>query len=435
MTHDRHARHDRAVVPQSELQREWRAVLASVLGVAFGMSAMGLTYTLGAFVKPLTQEFGWSRQDVFSVTVFATLAVVPASLLAGWIVDRYGVRRLVIGSQLGLGAVFMMMGVLIDGLRMLYLLYFLLPALSIGTTPITFAKVVTARFERQRGFALGLVLAGTGLCALVVPPYLAWVIRNWGWRVGYLTIGLLPLVIALPAAWAWIRDLPIATSGDGTESAPQAGLSAGEAYRSWRFWVMALAFLAVSAGATGLITNAVPLLTERGHSPVRAAAALSLFGVAVVAGRITFGWLVDRFWAPLVGLLFLAPAGLAIVSLIPSGFGLAANSVALFVAGLATGAELDLCAYLTSRYFGLRAYGRIYGALFIVFAAGAGIIGPVCGALFDRLHRYDEILVILAGGYVGCALLLLTLGRFPDFSSRPRGDDNSLVAIRRTQRE
>jgi len=413
--------------PRDELRSQWRLLVACVLGVSYGMSAMGLTYTLGAFVGPLSKEFGWSRQEVLTVTVFATLGVVPASLAGGWIVDRFGVRRFTLLSQLGLGVVFIALGLFVDSLPMLYALYFLLPMLSIGTTPITFGKVIAGAFDRQRGFALGLALAGTGLCAITVPPFAAWVIDEWGWRAGYVAVGLLPLVIALPATWAWIPERHGDEMADSSRDA--VGVAAADAFRSLRFWAMMLAFFIVSGAATGLLTNAVPLLTSRGHSPVAAASALSLFGVAVVVGRLLVGWLVDRFWAPLVGLAFLVPAGLAVLSLIPGDVSWAWILAALCVAGLATGAEFDLCAYLVIRYFGLRAYGRIYGALFIAFAAGAGAIGPLFGALYDRFERYDEILAIVGAGYVGCALVLLSLGRYPD-ASRNAAGANQLAATR-----
>ena len=410
----------------SELRTHWRVVVASALGVGYGLSAMGLTYTLGAFVTPLSQEFAWSRQAVLSVTVFTTLAVVPASLVGGWIVDRYGARHLTLWSQLGLGTAFILMGWRIHDLPSLYGLYFLMPLLAIGTSPITFAAVIASKFARQRGIALGLALAGTGLCALTVPPYLAWVIGRWGWRAGYVAIGLLPILIALPTAWAWLHD-PVTTSA-GVRSAPATrltGVAAASAYRSFRFWVMMLAFFAVSGAATGLLTNVVPLLTTRGLSPSTAAGALSLFGVAVIAGRMLFGWLVDRYWAPGVGFVFLAPASLAILMLISTALPWAWALLCLFVVGVATGAEYDLCAYLTARYFGLVAYGRIYGALFITFAAGAGASGPLLGALFDRYRSYDEILLVIAGGYLSCGALLLTLGGYPKFAGPLRSLGNS----------
>lgn len=397
--------------PPDELRSQWRLLVACVLGVSYGMSAMGLTYTLGAFVGPLSDEFGWSRQDVLTVTVFATLGVVPASLAGGWVVDRFGARRFTLVSQLGLGAVFIALGLFVESLTTLYALYFLLPLVSIGTTPITFGKVISGAFDRQRGFALGLALAGTGLCAITVPPFAAWVIDEWGWRAGYVAVGLLPLAIALPATWAWVHDRD--ERDPGREAQEATGVDAADAFRGWRFWTMMLAFFIVSGAATGLLTNVVPLLTSRGHSPVAAAGALSLFGVAVVVGRLLVGWLVDRFWAPLVGLAFLVPAGLAMLSLIPTDVPWAVILAALCVAGLATGAEFDLCAYLVVRYFGLRAYGRIYGALFIAFAAGAGAVGPLFGSLYDRWSRYDEILAIVGAGYVACALALLSLGPYP----------------------
>lgn len=179
-------------------------------------------------------------------------------------------------------------------------------------------------------------------------------IGEWGWRAGYVAIGLLPLTIALPATWAWVREHRGRDAADRRREA--VGVAAADAFRGWRFWAMMLAFFIVSGAATGLLTNAVPLLTSRGHSPVAAAGALSLFGIAVVVGRLLVGWLVDRFWAPLVGLAFLVPAGFAVLSLIPGD------------------------------------------------VPWAGILAALCVA-----------------GYVACALVLLSLGRYPTALQDPAG--------------
>lgn len=407
-----------------EFRDGWRLLVACVIGVAFGMSAMGLTYTLGAFVQPLSAEFDATRKQVLNVSIYATLAVIPASLVAGAFVDRFGARRLALASTIGFGVVFIALGVVTSSLQSLYLLYFLLPLLGIGTTPITYARAIARRFDRHRGFALGIALGGTGICALLVPPYLAWIIEQWGWRAGYVALGVLPLAVSLPIAWAWLHDsaTPAASAAQpaprATASAPALpGLYAREAFTSWRFWTMALAFLVVSGAATGLLTNVVPLLASRGYPPMTAASALSVFGVAVVLGRLAVGLLVDRYWAPFIGACFLVPAALSLATLVPTDVSWTWTLVALVIVGLATGAELDLCAYLTARYFGLRAYGRVYGALFVAFAAGAGAVGPVFGGLYDRFDSYAPVLLVAGGGYLACALLLLALGRYPEFAS------------------
>jgi MFS family permease len=405
-------------------------LLAAALGIAFGVSTLGLTYSLGAFVKPLSAAFGASRKDILNVSVFVTLGVVPASLVAGSIVDRFGARRLTLLSWLGFAAVFVALGTLTTGLASLYALYLLMPILAIGTTPITYTRAITAQFERRRGFALGIALSGTGLCALVVPPYLAWVMERWGWRAAYVALAVPLLALALPAAWAWLRDppasgaapVPAIPAGAAAATRPvetaaiASGLEFSAALRGRRFWTLVLAFFLVSAAATGLLTNAVPMLVDRGYSSMRAASALSVFGIAVVLGRLAVGLLVDRFWAPLVGASILLPAGLGLLTLLPAETSWAWTLGVLVLTGIATGAEFDLLAFLAARYFGLRAYGRIYGALFVAFAGGAGAVGPVFGSLYERHQSYGAVLAAVAAGYIGCALLLLTLGRYPTFA-------------------
>ena len=352
---------------------------------------------------------------MLTVTVLATIAVVPSSFLAGWIVDRYGPRRLIFWSQIAFGCIFIGLGLFTRSLTALYVWYFLMPLAAIGTMPVTFSKVLSAHFSQRRGLALGIALSGTGLCALTIPALVTWVISRWDWRAGYVAAGLVPLLIAAPLTFAWIRD-PLRSSATHEEAAKQlalTGMNLRQALLGWRFWVMTLAFFCVSGSATGLLANLIPLLADRGYAASAGVSALGVFGIAVVIGRLSVGALVDRFWAPLVGLLFLLPACAAVLLLAQPTLPWAATLAALVVVGLATGAELDLAAYLVSRYFGVLHFGKIYGTLFIAFAAGAALTGPVFGWVYDHYGSYRWAVVAAGLGYGMCGLLLPTLGRFP----------------------
>lgn len=163
---------------------------------------------------------------------------------------------------------------------------------------------------------------------------------------------------------------------------------------------------------TSIQVHLVPLLVGRGVSPMRAANALSILAVALVIGRIGAGWLMDRFFAPRVAVAFLLGPIVAIVMLAAGVSGWLAF-VAGILTGLAAGAEVDVTAYLTSRYFGLRFFSSIYAWYYGAYSLGAGL-GPLMTAnAVDRFGGYTEILIVHGAMLAVAAILLARLPPFP----------------------
>lgn len=405
-----------------EFRSDWGVVLASFAGLAFGVATLAVSYTIGVFIEPLSQEFGWSRAQILTAGTIVSLAVAGLSLGVGWLTDRYSIRRLVIVSQLAFGLMFFVIGAFVGDLWSFYIFYFLMAAAGAATIAVPFAKLITAKFVRHRGLALGLAMAGSGLCGLVVPAYAAYVVETFGWRAGYFAIGLLPLLVALPLSLLFVHDLPAETPrAAAAEPKAQAlpGLrggdkTVGEALRGYRFWVLFIIFLIGSCVMTALITNFVPILGDQGYPATQAAAIAGSFGLAVIAGRVVVGFLIDRYWAPLVGFLLFVPAVVAIVLLAGGELGTTALVATIFVSGFAAGAEVDLMGYLVSRYFGLRHFGKLFAGIYVGFALGPGATTPLFGASRDQFGTYAQGLYIAAAALAIAALLFLILGRYPE---------------------
>lgn len=428
--------------PRSELRGDFGPVLASMVGLAFSVGTLGFTYSIGSFIKPLTDEFGWSRQQLLGVQPLLTVAVIAASVLLGWVADRHGVRRYILVSQFLFALGFFATAAWLDSLTSFYVLYFLTALGSGATTSIGFSRLLAQRYDRQRGLALGIANSGTGLCGFLVPPYATWAISEFGWRGGYVALGLLPLCLALPLAWRYLHDQPAAGSpaavaagsasgrsapawvaaarpgASAPEPALVPGLSFAQVLRGRQFWLMSLALFCCSGVMAALITNIVPLMQEQGHPASVAALVAAGFGVAVVVGRVTVGALIDRYWAPLVGAALMFPAALAVVGLALWHPGPLLAGIVVFVAGLAAGAEVDLMAYVASRYFGLREFGRIYAALYVGFALGPGFALPLFGRARDLTGGYEVGLLGVAAGIAAFGALMLLLGPYPDFGRR-----------------
>jgi predicted MFS family arabinose efflux permease len=207
------------------------------------------------------------------------------------------------------------------------------------------------------------------------------------------------------------RDL--ATSPERTPSQRGLpGMSAREAVRSADFWLLAVSIFLVVMTTVGATVHLIPLLTDHGASIARATAALSVGGATQIVGRVVGGYCVDRFHAPKVAAVFFAAPILGFLLLVTN----TANGVGPYVAaaliGLALGAEMDLMAFIVSRYFGLKAFGEIFGYLFAIFSLGASV-GPVAmGMSFDLTGSYDRGIIGLAVSLAVAVFLVARLGAY-----------------------
>ena len=399
-----------------EIRREWRVLVATIMGMSCAIATLGLPYSIGVMIEPLRREFGWSLAQIMGVQPIVAVSVVLMSAVVGYWVDQRSARPLIIASHIGFGSSMAALGLFTHSIWSFYGIYCIAALLGGGMLAVSYMKMVVPRFDRERGLAVGISLIGSGLSSFLYQPQLVRIVDHWGWRAGYVAIGLLILLVALPVALAWARDPPRTMAAvDAKILADQLpGLSLGQALRGYRFWVLFGIFFLFSGGITGVLNNFVAILTELGYS--RSAAgdtAGMVFGLSLILGRIFIGLMLDRIWAPLVGCVFFLASATGIALLGQPGFGPGSHSFFIALCGLAAGAEVDLMAYLVSRYFGVRELGKIYGGVYIAFAMGPGPLVPAFGWLRDTTGSYQTGL-LWVGVSLGCAgLLLLTLGPFP----------------------
>jgi MFS family permease len=396
----------------------WRVVLVSALGLFWGIPIA--VYSFSVFFKPLMQEFHAGRAAVslgFTVQLFVgALSAAPA----GWLIDRFGPRRVILIGTAIFGLILVANRLFSQSLTQLYVFYLLLGLSIHGVGPIPFGTVVSHWFDRRRGLALGLTMLGIGLGAVVM-PYLAQIlIARFGWNTAYSILGASVLLICWPTVACFLKekpeDLGLACDGAiGTTSLPhndcsRRGFTAREAWRSRDFWIMVCAFILVSASVQGCIVHMAAMLSDKGLSPHSAALGISLIGAAVLIGRAGTGYLLDRFLAPRLAAIFFAGSalGVAVLWLAHSQLMLAGA----FLIGLGLGAEVDIIAYTTSRYFGLLDFGKVYSSAFAAFAL-AGSLGPlVMGAGFDRTGSYRDPLILFFVAAAIAAALMTRLGPY-----------------------
>ena len=400
----------------AEFRRGGAVLFAAALGTAFGASPIPFN-SAGPFTKPLADEFGWGRGDIQLALFWFTLAVVFTVPLVGGLADRIGVRKVAIGTLALFGVTYAALALTPASLFAFYLLWVLMGALGGGSTPVTWTRAINAWFVHNRGLALALTLMGTGVTAAFLPSVATWLIEHHGWRKAFLGIALLPLLVALPVVVWLFREPEEPGATSPVTPVTRTGASVGQALRDYRFWVIAGAILCVSIGVGGSIPNFQPLLMDRGFQPQEAARFAGVIGVSVIVGRLVTGFLIDRYWAPLVTLPLLALPALACALLAQPQVPAAAAILSAMLIGLAAGAETDLLAYLTARYFGLAHYGRLYGLQYSVFGFASGISPFLFGKVFDVTGSYQPILYVAAVLFVLGACVLLTLGRYPTFAA------------------
>ena len=409
----------------AEFRFGWPVVFASAIGIGLGMSPLPF-YTLGVFAAPLAQEFGWGiGQIMLSMAVFTITAVI-SSPIVGLLTDKYGPRRVALTSVV-LFSVAMMSFSLQNGSIAFWLItWVVLAVCGSGTLPITWTRAVNGWFFRKRGLALGFSLIGTGIFGLIAKQYAFLMIQLFGWRIAYVAVGALPVLIAFPVAYFLFRDASdpmvadkVARMEKHTEKATtrHGGPTLREAFRDWRLWLLAYSFIPISFAVGGPIPNLETMLGNKGFTPGDAVTLASLLGIAVIIGRVAGGYLLDHFWAPAVAATILSLPAIATFMLAQADYSFFYAATAIMILGAAAGVEYDLMAYLVSRYFGLLHYAAIYGALYGFFALGAGIGPAVFGQIYDATGSYDSILKISSILFIVGAIPLLLLGEYRDYET------------------
>ena len=409
-----------------EFAAGWPVVFSSMIGIGLGLSPVPF-YTVGILAPHLAQAFGWSFGAIFFGVTITTFVVILFSPVVGILSDRYGVRRVALTSLVLFGLSFMGFALSNGSIVLFYFNWGLVALVGAGTLPITWTRAVNNFFDIRKGLALGLSLLGTGLFGYLVKPFTAWVIAGYGWKAAYLAIGALPLLVAFPIAFFAFHDAgPRRQSaaerraGDSARRASTPGLTAREVFADWRFWLIGIAFLPISFTVGGTIPNLENILKINGFAPATVVGLASIVGLSVVFGRAASGWILDRFWAPGVAVVLLSLPALACWLLGHGPFGYGVTATAIFMVGFAAGVEYDLLAFLTARYFGMKSYGIVYGALYSFFSLGAGVGPAIFGTAFDKSHSYIAPLTVAAFAIIGGGVMLLGLGRYRDFE-QPSG--------------
>lgn len=407
----------------------WWVVVGSTLALTVSNGPVVL-FTFGVFLKPVTSAFGWDRGTMSFAVVLSSTAAALMGPIVGHLIDRWGVRRVTLAAIVCFSFAAAMISQTPASPVVFALLYAVWGLFGSGHANLSYTKAVAGWFDRQRGLALGITMAGTGIGVALMPQFAALAIAEVGWRGAYVALGALVLVVATPAVFFLVREpRPAQDAAYALRLAAVGGRSVGEALRSQEFWTIGIAVLLAVVAINGTIAHVVPLLTDRGMSPAVAASALGVIGLSTIGGRLLSGYLLDRFFGPHVAACFFLVSCFGIL-LLASGAGMPVPVIGVIFLGVSLGAEVDLIGFLVSRYFGLRSFGQICGYLFAVFQLGSGIGPWIMGICYDMLHSYTVALVALGSGLMVAGVLISWLGpyAFPLGFAAPAAADTETVA-------
>ena len=367
-----------------------------------------LVFTFGIFLKPLSASFGWSRESISAAFGCAAITIAICSPPLGHLLDRLSPRKLILPCMAVFGLAFGSLALLGPNLLQLYATFVVIGIVGNGTTQMGYSRAVSTWFDRRRGLALSLVMAGVGTGGFVLPPLAQALISGYGWRVAYASLGGLVLLFGIPLTAVFVRERPHEAHAEGGQ---HAGLTVREGLRTRAFWIVIATLFLGSMAVNGAITHLSPLLTDRGISASTAALAASALGLSSFCGRLFTGYLLDRFFGPRVGLCLLVTTASGILLLAHLHTAPAALLAAVLI-GFGLGGEADVTPYLLTRYFGLRSFSTLYGFSWTAYAI-AGAIGPVVmGRAFDATGSYAVLLTILSAATFVSAGLFLALPKY-----------------------
>ena len=404
----------------SEWRQHWPAVMAASAGM--GLSTIA-TYSTAVFIAPLQRDFGWSRADITSGHVIAGFAAIVCAPWTGMLVDRFGPRRVGIVAALAMCLAEGLLSLATPSIWSWRALWVIVAVAVVLIQPVVWTSGVTTLFVKRRGLALAATLCGSGIGSLVTPPLTFLLISHYGWRMAFVGLAGFWGVMVLPLLLLFFTSAADTARRSARHSASRSNHAPSRAPHvrhtlprpmlTRRFLALTLAGFCFALVVVPAVVTMVPLLAANGISTGKAAAIASSVGLASIFGRLNIGLLIDRMPARFVaaGCACLPAVGYGILLARPGSAG--AATVAALVLGLALGAELDILAYLVSRYFPIQNFGILFGAIG-GFVTLAGSTGPMAlNAVYDHTHSYQPALWALLPLCAVAALLFLTLGTYP----------------------
>jgi sugar phosphate permease len=377
------------VLPTSSRARSQALALTTAFLALFSIVGVAL-YGLPFFYDFFVRDLGWTRQQVTSGNAISKLLVGPIfGFIAGMMVDRFGPRRVMLagilmggGALIGLGSV--------STLGVFYFFYFFNALGYVFGGPLPNQVLLSQWFDAARGKAMGVAYLGIGIGGAVVPLLAYALTQSLGWRGALRALGILMILIALPAA-LFVREPPRSL---GAAKGPDDG-SIGRVLRSPAFYLLAIGSMASISAVGGTMQNLKLYLTlDRGISQADVAGTLSLILIGSIVGRLLMGWLADRWPKKHVMLIIYA---IVAASIAPLAFApdLTTLRIFAFVFGIGLGGDYMIIPLMAAELFGVRVLGRLMGIVLTADGVAEAVAPMAVATIRDRSGSYDGGFVLL----------------------------------------
>lgn len=389
---------------------EWKAHPMLPIAAMFGYSVSVIhIYGINPYLIPVTTEFGWTREQFTWAFTLAILFQAVMSVPLGMLVDRIGARKLGLAGIVLVCLAFTALGSATADLGRWYGLWAIITLVALPVQATVWTSAVASRFNASRGMALAVTLCGASIAQFAMPPLATALIGSFGWRTAFVWHGLIWLALVFPFVFFAFRGAhDVATTK--VQAAPVLdGMHFRDGLRSTIYLRLLIASLFFTFTVVALNFQFMPLLSDWGIAPTRAAALASLIGLSSIAGRLCIGWLIDHYRASHVGgVVFLLPILAILLLLQGQGDGWTPVVVAILL-GFTLGAEVDVLVYLTTRFFGLKNFGALYGGLLGALSIGTALGPLIASRIFDQTRSYDQFFMIALGLLVCASLSLFSL--------------------------
>jgi MFS family permease len=403
----------------------WWFVVTGFLTFLFGTSTVNVLFNV--LGKSVTTELGWDRQILSNGLSLVTIVTGASILVLGFLIDRFGPKRPAVPMAMMFGIGLMLLSVVPDNGVVFYLICVLIGAGAGAVNPVAHSTVITAWFSQRRGLALGILMTGLGACGVMM-PYLGVAFLEWfGWRGAFLGIGLLCTLIPT-SVYLFVTRMPPEHEQERLD-ARSKGASAGAgiwaiAKSSRQFWFLSGAIFLISSATFGMLSQVVPITTDKGIATAVAVTVLSVFSLSSVATRFLVGYLLDRVYAPLIAGVIFTLCGVGVFLMIQS-----ASVPLIFLGaglmGLGLGAEGDIAAYMTGRYFPKHSYGRVLGFIYFLYAQGGAFGIFVLGASYAGTGTYESATWLIIGMVVAAIAAVSFMGPYKYSVTQARLSDRS----------
>lgn len=363
------------------------AFLAMMAIVGFAL------YGLPFFYDQWIDTFGWSRVTVTSGNAFSKLLVAPLfGFIAGWIIDKYGPRRIMLAGILMAGGALIGLG-LMNALWMFYFFYFFNALGYIFGGPLPCQVLISRWFGKNRGKAMGIAYIGIGTGGFIVFQIAAYLINNLGWRLALIFIGLLMILISFPFAF-FIKEPP---NTPVQEVKDKSSVPIKDVLKNPHFYLLALGSMCSIAAVGGTNQHLKLYLRDLHYTQVQAANVASLVLFSSIAGRLFVGWLADVLPRKYVMIIVYMIVATAIPLLLVPDFPGRIYLFAVFF-GIGLGGDYMIIPLMAGDLFGVKVLGRVMGIVLVADGIAESLSPMMVGALYNKL----------AEGYIlGFSVLIL----------------------------